>query len=434
MKTVEPRGSGYPPDMKLVALSLSILSAPFVLASAEDWPGWRGPTANGVSPSVAPLTWDAETNVKWRTPLAHPANGSPVVSGDRIFLTTPGDPEGKERALECYARETGELLWRRAIDFGRVMPTHDTNPYCGTTPACEGERVVVWHASAGLYCYDFDGEELWKRDLGEFKHQWGYGTSPVLRDGMVYLNTGPGEVSMVIAVDLESGDTVWEAVEPDFRTDEERKQERLTGSWCTPIIVERDGSSVLVCGQPTRVVGYDLETGDIVWTCEGVAGKNGNLTYSSPVMADDVCVVIGGYSGPTLGVRVGGEGDVTESHRVWRHARQLSNCASGVFVNGRVIVPDMKGTLWCIDPATGLPDWKKRVARGGTWGSILIVDDLLYMLAQNGTTIVFHADAEGLEIVHENVIEEATNSTLAIADEEIYLRTHEHLYCIAETR
>ncbi|MEM6569565.1 MAG: PQQ-binding-like beta-propeller repeat protein [Planctomycetota bacterium] len=191
---------------------------------------------------------------------------------------------------------------------------------------------------------------------------------------------------------------------------------------------------MLVCGQPTRVVGYDLETGDIVWTCEGVAGKNGNLTYSSPVMADDVCVVIGGYSGPTLGVRVGGEGDVTESHRVWRHARQLSNCASGVFVNGRVIVPDMKGTLWCIDPATGLPDWKKRVARGGTWGSILIVDDLLYMLAQNGTTIVFHADAEGLEIVHENVIEEATNSTLAIADEEIYLRTHEHLYCIAETR
>ncbi|MEM9381864.1 MAG: PQQ-binding-like beta-propeller repeat protein [Planctomycetota bacterium] len=418
--------------MKLVALSLSILSAPLVLASAEDWPGWRGPTANGVSPSKAPLTWDAETNVKWRTPLAHPANGSPVVSGDRIFLTTPGDPEGKERALECYARESGELLWQRTIEFGRKMPTHNTNPYCGTTPACEGDRVVVWHASAGLYCYDFEGEEKWRRDLGEFKHQWGYGTSPVLRDGVVYLNTGPGEVSMVIAVDLESGETIWETVEPDFRTDEERQKERLAGSWCTPILVETGGETQLVCGQPTRVVGYDLETGDIVWTCDGVAGKNGNLTYSSPVMADDVCVVVGGYSGPTLGVRVGGEGDVTETHRVWRHARQLSNCASGVFVNGRVIVPDMKGTLWCIDPATGLPDWRERVSRGGTWGSIVIVGELLYILTQSGTTVVFRADEDGLEIVHENVIEEATNSTLAIADGEIYLRTHEHLYCIAD--
>ncbi|MEM6672582.1 MAG: PQQ-binding-like beta-propeller repeat protein [Planctomycetota bacterium] len=398
----------------------------------EDWPSWRGPYGNGVSPSPAPVEWDAETNVKWKTPLSHPANGSPIVSGDRIFLTTPQDPEGKQRSLECYAREDGKLLWRKTVDFGKTMPTHNTNPYGGSTPVSDGERVVVWHASAGLYCYSVEGEELWKRDLGEFRHKWGYGTSPLLHEGNVLLQTGPGETSFVTAISLETGETVWRTDEPDVRTPEEIEKERLTGSWCTPVLVEEDERTLIVCGQPSRVVAYDASSGSIVWTCEGVAGKNGNLTYSSPVIADDTCVVIGGYAGPTLGVKLGGKGDVTETHRVWREPGQMSNCASGVYFQGRVLVPDMRGMLWCIDPKTGEADWKKRIARGGTWGSIVQVDELLYLLTQTGTTVVFYADKDGLEVISENVIEETTNSTLAIADGEIFVRTHENLYCISD--
>ena len=173
--------------------------------------------------------------------------------------------------------------------------------------------------------------------------------------------------------------------------------------------------------------------GSQVWTCDGVAGTRGDLTYSSPVVADDTCVFVGGWEGPTLGVKLGGKGDVTETHRAWRHAGQMSNCASGVYVNGRVFIPDMRGTLWCIDPATGLPDWKERIARGGTWGSIVLVGDVMYLLTQDGTTVVFKATKDGLEVLAENVIEEQTNSTLAIVDGEVFVRTHEHLYCIAES-
>lgn len=427
----------------LLATSLQAASLEAGDDPAADWPGWRGPTGDGVvSAGDVPLRWSDEENVRWKVELGMPANGSPTVRGDRIFLTTPEDAAGLGRTLECYSREDGRKLWSRTVEIDREMPTHETNPYCGTTPAVAEDRVVVWHASAGLHCYDLDGEPLWSRDLGEFRHIWGYGTSPVLHGGRVYLNTGPGARTFMTALDLESGETLWETEEPDVRTEEELEARRIAGSWCTPIIVERDGRSLLVCGQPTRVVAYDLDSGSIVWTCDGIRGTRGNLTYSSPVVAGDTCVFVGGWQGPTLGVRLGPldgeaaegdaeEGDAQVSRQAWRHAGQMSNCASGAYMNGRIFVPDMRGILWCIDPATGLPDWKERVARGGTWGSIVSVGDRMYLLGQSGTTVVFKADAEGLEVLAENVIDERTNSTLAVAGGEIFLRTHEHLYCIA---
>ena len=415
---------------------LALLAAPAVSsAGASDWPSWRGPTGDGVIPSSnTPLTWSAEDNVKWKVALGMPANGSPVVQGDRIFLTTPEDAEGKGRTLECYARADGKRLWARTVQVDEKMPTHETNPYCGTTPAVSGDRVVVWHATAGLHCYDLEGESIWSRDLGEFRHIWGYGTSPVIREGVVYLNTGPGARTFMTAIDLKSGETLWETDEPDVRTPEELETRRIAGSWCTPIITEEGDRPLLVCGQPTRVVAYDLETGSIAWTCDGIRGTRGNLTYSSPVVAGDTCVFVGGWEGPTLGVKLGATGPEAGSRQLWRHAAQMSNCASGAYMNGRIFIPDMRGILWCIDPATGLPDWKERVARGGTWGSIVSAGDRMYLLAQSGTTVVFKADKEGLEVLAENEIDERTNSTLAVVDGEIFLRTHEHLYCIAAPR
>ena len=291
---------------------------------------------------------------------------------------------------------------------------------------------MVWHSSAGLHCYDHDGEPVWSRDLGEFRHMWGYGTSPIIHEGRVYLNTGPGERSFVTAIDLKTGETIWETVEPDFRTEEEIEEKRLVGSWCTPMVIQDGGLTRLICGQPTRAVAYRLSDGAHAWTCDGVAGKRGDLTYSSPVMAGETCVFVGGWVGPTLGVKIHDAGPGSGPRKRWRHAGQMSNTASGIYMNGRVLIPDMSGILWCLDPATGVPDWKERVARGETWGSIVAVGERMYLLTQEGTTVVFKADQEGLEILAENSMGEATNSTLAIAGGEIFLRTHQHLYCIAE--
>ena len=424
------------PGMRSVRLAylLSLLlvgctSSPSL--TAEDWASWRGPRGNGLAPSEAPLTWGRDENVKWRVPLGLPANGSPIVVGDRIFLTTPEDAEGKQRSLYCYAREDGRELWSRTVDFGRVTPTHPTNPYCATTPASDGEVVVVWHASAGLHAYDMDGTELWSHQLGEFTHDFGYGTSPIVHRGKVYLNTGPGTPPFVACFDLRSGEMLWTQEEADVRTAEEIEQKRLSGSWCTPTVIEDGGRELLLCGQPTRVCAYDLDDGTLVWSCEGVAGKRGNLTYSTPAVGEDMCVVVGGWEGPTVGVAFGGEGDVTATHQLWRHAGQMSNCASGIFYEGSFLIPTMNGMLHNIDPATGEATWRKRIARGNTWGSIVQVGDRLYLMNQDGNTVVFRPDDEGIDVLAENALDEPTNATLAIAGGEIYLRTHEHLYCIA---
>lgn len=401
--------------------------------SAQDWNAFRGPNGDGSSTAKnLPIHWDRETNVKWKVKLPRAANGSPIVVRGRIFLTCPEDEGGRQRSLYCYDREDGRRLWVRTVEIDAVMPTHKANPYCGSTPAADGQRVIVWHASAGLYCYDFAGEELWKREFGEFRHQWGYGTSPMLHDGRVYLYTGPGKNPFLIALDPKDGKTIWKAAEPPVLDTREKDKKRLVGSWCTPIVARVGDEDQIICTHPTRVVAYRPRSGDIVWTCDGVSHRRGDLAYSSPVIADDVCVVIAGYMGPAIGIRLGGEGDVTESHRLWRKPRPTTNSiGSGVFVGGHVYDPDSGGRLFCIEPETGKATWAERPAKGQQWGSIVYADGRLYLLGQRGTTIVFKPNPQKFELMAKNELAERTNSTLAVSDGEIFIRTHEHLYCIA---
>jgi outer membrane protein assembly factor BamB len=412
---------------------------------AQDWPAFRGPTGDGICVSAGrpPLEWHASPdktankNIKWRAALPRPANGSPIVSNGRVFLVCPKDNKGRRRALMCFDRENGRELWSRTVEFDKVMPTHKTNPHGGSTPTADGKRVVVWHASAGLYCYDFAGKQLWKRDLGEFRHRWGHGTSPVLHDGKVILHTGPGKRVFVTALDLASGETIWKTDEPLEGDGQDNAEGRLMGSWCTPFVVtaraDRGSRRVrqILCTMPTRVVAYDPEDGRILWWCNGLSCKRGDLAYSSPVIVGNTCVVFGGYQGPELGIRLGGSGDVTRTHRLWRHPRRSSNVGSGVIVDGYLYRSAMRGFLVCIDPATGKQLWSERPAKGQIWGSIVYVAGYLFVTNQKGTTIVFRPDPEKLVVVARNELSEASNSTPAISDGEMFLRTHKHLYCIA---
>ena len=414
-----------------------LLSMVFLVVSvqAQDWSGFRGPRGDGVAASKnVPVRWDRKTNVKWRTPLPRPANGSPVVVGGRVFLTVAEDDEGRGRSLRCYDAGTGEQSWARTVSIDKTMPTHKTNPYCGTTPACDGERVVVWHGSAGLHCYQVDGTHCWSQDLGEFRHYWGYGTSPVLHDGMVILNTGPGAAPFVAAFDLTSGELLWKTPEPDLRPKGEPGTRRLWGSWSTPVITRQADQDILICPQPTRIVAYDVKSGEILWWCQGLSCERGDLAYSSPVIAGGVCLVRGGYVGPSIGVRLGGSGDVTETHRVWRLPKQKSNVGSGVAVDGRVYMPDMDSFVTCVDAKTGERLWTERAGRGDCWGSVVEAEGRLYLMNQRGDTVVFRPDSKGLQVVARNSLGEETNSTPAFTDGHVFLRTHESLYCIARPR
>lgn len=417
------------PRTILVAL---LLISPCSRALAADWPAFRGPTGNGVTQETNfPTHWSAGENIRWKVALPSPANGSPIVSAGRVFLTG-ADDDGRKRSLFCFDRTDGTQVWEQTVEFAKVMPTHQTNPYAGSTPAADGRRVVVWHSSAGLYCYDRDGNQLWSRDLGEFRHMWGYGSSPVLYRNRVILYTGPGKRIFVTALNPENGETIWETDEPQDGDGERRADGAYAGSWSTPVIASVGGRDQIVCSLPTRVNGYDPETGKILWSCDGLSGPRGDLAYSSALIADGFCVATGGFQGPSIGFHIRGSGNITPTERVWRVEKNPQNIGSGVFLNGYVYRPNAgPGTIECLEAKTGNVAWTDRAAGENCWGSTVAAGDTLYVTNQKGTTVVFKANRKEFDLVAVNKLDEPSNSTPAFSDSEIFLRTFGHLYCIA---
>jgi outer membrane protein assembly factor BamB len=145
---------------------------------ADNWPQWRGPLGTGISSEKsAPLEWSKDRNIRWRVKLPGPGNSTPIVWGEQVFVTCAAEM-GQQRGTYCYDRHTGKELWKQIVTFTGDEPTHDTNPACSGSPVTDGERVVVWHGSAGLNCYDLAGKQLWQQDLGKFEHIWAWARVP----------------------------------------------------------------------------------------------------------------------------------------------------------------------------------------------------------------------------------------------------------------
>jgi outer membrane protein assembly factor BamB len=397
------------------------------------WPGFRGPLGNGHSPARnLPLSWSPNQNISWRSELPAPGNSSPVVTGNRVFVTCAED-QGRRRSLYCFDRKSGQQVWVRPVTFGKVMPTHKTNPYCASTPLIVGQRVVVWHGSAGVFCYDLDGQQLWSRDLGEFRHMWGYASSPIFFKDRIILNCGPGKRTFLIALNVTDGSTLWQTDEPVEGDGNRNEAGDYSGSWSTPLIAYVKGKAQVICCWPTRVHGYDPETGDIIWTCDGVRGKKGDLSYSTPLIARNLCVVLSGFNGPAFGFEYGGTGNITEKARLWRFEPGPQNIGSGVLVGQHIYVPDAgPGTLRCIDPKTGDVVWQQRMPQTA-WGSIVYADRRAYVTCQNGDTVVFEPSPQAYNELAVNSLNEPSNATPAVAEGEIFLRTDRALYCIRES-
>jgi len=409
---------------------LTLLTLP---VSARDWPQFRGPEGNGTTTEAdIPLKWGPKTNVVWRSELPTSANSSPIVSNGSIFLTCAAD-EGKKRSLYSFDRESGEQKWVRTIESDKIMPTHITNPYCGSTPVADGEHVIVWHGSLGIHCYDFAGKKLWSRDLGEFRHIWGYASAPVIHDNMVILHAGPGTRVFLTALDLKTGKTRWETDEPVKGDGSYNEKKQYVGSWSTPVITKIDGADQIICAMSTRVNGYDPKDGKIIWSCDGLIGIKGELAYSSPVLAGKICMQIGGFGGPSLGFTLGGKGNITDKHRLWHNQKNPQNIGSGVFAEGHVFIPDAaNGAIRCIDPKTGVNVWSEPTGGPNFWGSIVMAAGRLYVTNQEGETIVFAPNPKKFELLARNDLGEATNATPAISGKDLFIRTSKALYRIAE--
>lgn len=429
-----------------VGLSLGSHFAPRVAAEDAHWPQWRGPQGTGVtSADDVATTWGRDVNVKWRFKLPEAGNSTPVVWGDQVFLTQPLS-KTKERSLLCLDRNTGDQLWQRGIVYDQPEASHKTNPYCSASPATDGSRVIAWFGSAGLVCWDMQGKELWRRDLGKQAHMWGYGTSPVLHKNLCILMFGPGDNESLLAVDKETGETIWQndalddAAERalsgpendgnanDFTSDKDRRA-RLRGAWNTPILVDVNDHVELVAFLPRRVSGFDPLTGDRLWTCGGAAP----LAYASPMESDGVVVALGGYGGASLAVRAGGKGDVTQSHRVWHKSRDVGWLGTGVAADGKLYVCNMGGVLSCLDVQTGEELWKRRIEGGGTWSSVTQAGDgRMFLLTKSGTTTVFQPNADEFEPIGENALNETSNASVVIAGGDVLIRTDKSLWCFAK--
>jgi outer membrane protein assembly factor BamB len=183
-------------------------------AMADNWPAWRGPQVSGVTAEKnLPLTWSETENVRWRVDLPGPGNSSPIVWGDRVFVSQSVESENR-RTLMCFDRADGKLLWQKGVTYTQEEPTHDTNPYCAGTPATDGEHIFVCFGSPGVYAYDFEGNEVWHRDLGPLKHIFGTAVSPIVYGELCIVNFGPGEGARLVALNKKSGESVWEVKPP----------------------------------------------------------------------------------------------------------------------------------------------------------------------------------------------------------------------------
>ncbi|PHS02516.1 MAG: serine/threonine protein kinase [Blastopirellula sp.] len=420
-------------------MSVRIISVLILFATltngllAAEWSQFRGPHTNGISDELsAPTQWSAEKNIKWKVELPSPGNGSAIVSSGKVFLTY-ASKTGEQRTLACYDRNNGKQLWEKTVEFDKELPTHKTNPYAGTTPAANGKQVVVWHASAGLHCYDMNGKPLWSRDLGEFKHMWGYGTSPVIYQDRVILHSGPGELVFVAAFNLKTGQTIWRTTEP-LDGIERNLDDKYMGSWATPVLAKLNGKMQAIVMMPTRVVAYDVNSGLMLWNCEGLSGPKGDLSYSSVQLSDDLLVAFGGFSGPSMAVRVAGSGNITDKAQLWRsEAKNPQSIGSGVMVGKYVYRANAgPGTIECMNGETGEVVWVSRESGKNAWGSIVKVGHHLYVVNQDGTTVVFKDNPEKFELVAKNDLDDSCNTTPAISDGNIFLRCDKHLWCIGK--
>ena len=421
--------------MRIAGVLLVAVLLPAV-AFCENWPEWRGPRRDGTTTEKnLPLKWSVTENVKWKAALPGPGNSTPIVWENKVFVTQAVEDEGK-RLLMCFDRTSGKKLWEKGTVYAGKEVSHDTNPQCSSSPATDGQRVIAWFGSAGVFCYDLDGKELWKRDLGKHEHEWGYAASPVIHGDLVFLNFGPGKNSFLVAMKKESGEEVWR-----YDIEEKHSKDRkdgfagqdsgVTGTWSTPIIVKAEEREDLVMTVGDKMIGLDPKTGKEIWFCRGL----NPLIYSSPVFGEGLIVANGGFHGPDMAVRPGGKGDVTATHKVWEGGRTANRLGSAVIKDGHMFLPTMPGMAECIELKTGKTIWNERIrgsgAKNDTWSSMVLAGDNIYVVNQSGDTIVLRASPK-FEILQVNSIgNEMCNASIALSDGDIFIRTHENLWCVS---
>jgi outer membrane protein assembly factor BamB len=394
---------------------LALAVVPPAPGSEKQWPRFRGPSGQGETPATGlPVRWDKDgTNLVWRTRLPGSGNSSPIVWGDRIFLTS-ASADGKERSLHCLSRSDGRLLWTRTAPTAPPEPgVRPKNGYASATPATDGERVVVFLGSCGLLCYDFDGTLAWQYNALRFRTTHGTGSSPLLyKDLVIFVHDQNQAESVCVALDKHTGKLVWQV------------PRRKAMTWSTPVVVCVGDHDELIFAGGETVKGYDLATGKERWSLTGPTHE----VIPTIVVGKGVVYSASGRNGPTLALRPGGTGDVTKTHLVWRTVRGGPHVPSPILAGGRLFTVNDTGIATCLDAETGKLVWQHRLNDQFS-ASPVEAGGLLYFPAESGVTYVLRA-ADRFELVAKNDLGAGILASPAVVDNQIILRTQEELVCV----
>jgi len=403
-------------------------------ARGEDWPRFRGVDGRGIAGSAVPQRWGDGLNVRWRTPLPGGGSSSPIVHGDRVYVTAWSGGQGKGpivRHLLALDRGDGRVIWRRDIAATGADDAYQgyltEHGYASSTPVTDGRTVVAFFGKGGVVAWDADGTELWRADVGQesSNRRWGSAASPVIVGERVIVNAAE-ESQSLRAFDLRTGREVWKS-----------EASALELAYGTPVAVTLDDGTVeLVLAVPEEVWGLDPATGKVRWYA--TTSLTGNLSPS--VVADGTTVyVFGGFrSAGSLAVRAGGRGDVTKTHVVWT-SRASSYVATPVLHGGHLYWTDDRGQAHCISARDGTQVYRERVEglEGGgrpVYASPVVSGERIYVVSRwNGT---FSLPAEPrFEILAWNRFgddDSDSSGTPAIGDGRLFLRSGRFITCIGE--
>lgn len=415
-------------------------------AAGEHWPAFRGRQASGVAATAnPPTTWDVgdKTNVAWQTPIPGLGHSSPVVWGNRVFVTTAvstsaaaqsvtvGEDAGIDPANDiephqwqviALARDSGRILWTRTVHKGRPrVKRHVKASHASATPATDGRVLVAMLGSEGLFAFDLDGKELWRRDFGplavgladEPEYEWGPASSPVIHGDVVIVQNDRYKDSFLIALDLMSGKELWRS----------SREERP--SWATPLVHVHDGRATVVVISPLFVRGHDLQTGRELWR---LADPDGQVKVSTPVAAGDLAIVTGGWPSaakPIIAVRA------RDGAEIWRHERGSPYTTTPLVYQGLLYVLTDSGILSAYDVRTGTRAYQTRLSPlvGSFSSSPVAAAGRIYFASEDGHVVVVRAGRK-FEVLATNDMDDVCMATPALSGNLLLVRTKSHLYAL----
>jgi outer membrane protein assembly factor BamB len=408
--------------MKKTLLFSSALIIGYGMMVRADWPGFRGPGHQGqAGTGDFPIVWGPQENVAWKTKLPGPGASSPVVKGERVFVTCFTGKKGPElvRHLLCLERKTGKILWEQK----RPAPQPENN-YSGqllqhgfatATPIVEEDRIYVNFCRGGVLAFNLEGKELWQRELGKFRNSFGSGASPSLHGDLLLVNATV-EASALFALNKLTGETLWRA--------------KIAGDcWATPVVVETaKGQKEVVLNCLAGLFGFDPDTGKELWFCETVGG----YVSSTPVVHKDILYIIGSNFGNkgAAAIRAGGRGDVTKTHVVWSNSKVGASYCSPLLIGERLFF--FSGQATCLNSASGEVITQNRLD-GVTqlYSSPIAAGGKIYLFTRNQGAHVLSADDKMTVLAHNDLGDtSAINASPAASDGALFIRSQDYVYCL----